>query len=403
MLLANALAGRTGHMLNERELVALLRRRAFIAPAGALEGDANLRIARVDRRNQNYRIQGVGARDLFVKQGISTGAAGSMAREAAVYEWLARPSVQARAGQSLVRYLGHDAAARVLVLEVLPDAEDLQAYHLRTRRLPVGLAARLGATLGALHAATRLGGATSARPAHAGPVAPVHAARPWVFHLPRPEVEILREASAVGLKVIRLLQRAPLFAREFTRLSSEWDAQSLIHGDMKLANCLTHGAGPRRELKLVDWEFGGLGDPRWDVASVLGSYLALWVLSIPMPRSEQPDLLISEARFPLAAIKRTTRTFVRSYLAGSVDASAVPSAASLPAWLRTTVQMTGAHLVQTAYEHAASASDLTASILTLVQVALNVLDRPEHAAADLLGLDLASPASPSAGMSPPPA
>jgi len=384
-------------MLNERELVALLRRRAFIAPAGALEGDADLRIARVDRRNQNYRVQGVGARDLFVKQGISAGAAGSMAREAEVYEWLAAPSVQARVGQSLVRYLGHDAAARVLVLEVMPDAEDLQTYHLRTRRLPVGLAARLGATLGALHAATRLGGERSA---HAPSLVP-DAARPWVLQLPRPEVGILREASAVGLKVVRLLQRAPLFAQEFTRLSSEWDAQSLIHGDLKLANCLTGGAARRRELKLVDWEFGGLGDPRWDVASVLGSYLALWVLSIPIPKPERPDLLISEARFPLAAIRRTTGTFVRSYLDSHVDAAPVLSAASLPAWLRATVRMTAAHLVQTAYEHAASASELTAPILTLVQVALNVLDRPEHAAAELLGLDLAPPPSPSASMSPP--
>jgi len=285
----------------------------------------------------------------------------------------------------------------VLVLEVMPDAEDLQAYHLRTRRLPVGLAARLGATLGALHAATRPDGEGSA---HAPSRVPV-AARPWVLQLPRPEVGILREASAVGLKVVRLLQRAPLFAQEFTRLSSEWDAQSLIHGDLKLANCLTRRAARPPELKLVDWEFGGLGDPRWDVASVLGSYLALWVLSIPIPSPERPDLLISEARFPLAAIKRMTGTFVRSYLAGTVDAAPVLSAASLPAWLRATVQMTAAHLVQTAYEHAASASELTAPILTLVQVALNVLDRPEQAAAELLGLDLAPPPSPSASMSPP--
>jgi hypothetical protein len=379
-------------MLNEQELVALLRRHALVAPADALEGNGDLRIVRVDRRNQNHRIQGGGAGDLFVKQGISAGASGSMAREAAVYEWLAHPSVQARAGQSLIRCLGHDAAARVLILEALPDAEDLQAYHLRTRRLPVGLAGRLGATLAGLHAATRLEGEASAR---AASMEGVLAAVPWVCRLPRPEVGILREASAVNLKVLRLLQRAPLFERELTRVSSEWCAESLIHGDMKLANCLTHGAGPRRRLKLVDWEFGGLGDPRWDVASVLGSYLALWVFSIPMPSPERPDLLLSEAQFPLPGIKRTTRTFLGSYLG-----AAAPSAALLSAWLRATVRMTGAYLVQTAYEHAASASELTAPILTLVQLALNIFDRPERAAADLLGLDLGAQPPPSAAVEP---
>ena len=379
-------------MLSERELVALLRRHALVAPAAALEGDADLRITRVDRRNQNHRIQGAGAFDLFVKQGSSAGGAGTMAREAAVYEWLAHPSVQARAGQALIRCLGHDAAARVLILEALPGAEDLQAYHLRTRRLPVGLAARLGATLAAVHAATHLGGEGSAR---APSVEEVHAALPWVFRLPRPEIAILREASAVNLKIIRLVQSTPLFARELTRISSEWRAESLIHGDMNLANCLTYGEGPRRRLKLVDWEFGGLGDPRWDVASVLGSYLALWVFSIPMPSPERPDLLISEAQFPLAAIRSTTRTFVDSYL-GAARSSAAP----LPAWLRATVQMTGAHLIQTAYEHAASTSELTAPILTLVQVALNILDRPERAATDLLGLELGARPPPSAAWEP---
>lgn len=383
-------------MLSEREVVALLQRRAFIAPAGAGAGerDLDLQIARVDRRNQNYRIQGGDARDLFVKQGISTGGAGSIAREAIVYEWLARPAVQARAGQSLIRCLGHEAAARVLILEALPDAEDLEAHHLRTRRLPVRLAARLGATLGALHAVTRPGAAASARAASAEAV---RAVVPGVFRLPRPELGILREASAVNLKVIRLLQSEPLFGRELTRLSSEWRAESLIHGDLKLANCLTHGAGPRRGFKLVDWEFGGLGDPRWDVASVLGSYLALWVLSIPMPHPERPELLISEAQFPLAAIKRATRTFVASYTgAAAPSCVAAPSAAALSAWMRAVVQMTGAHLVQTAYEHAAAASELGAPILALVQLALNVLGRPERAATELLGLDLAPQSSPSA-------
>jgi hypothetical protein len=56
---------------------------------------------------------------------------------------------------------------------------------------------------------------------------------------------ILREASAVGLKVIRLLQRAPSFAQEFTRISSEWHAQSLIHGGSPIACSRASAASAR--------------------------------------------------------------------------------------------------------------------------------------------------------------
>jgi hypothetical protein len=119
------------------------------------------------------------------------------------------------------------------------------------------------------------------------------------------------------------------------------------------------------------------------VASVLGSYLTLWVCSIPMPKPEQPGLLASSARFPLPRIQEAMRTFLQSY----VEAAGLDPEHASP-WLHTTVQMTGAHLIQTAYEHASAAGELVAQILTLVQLALNVLDRPEHASRDLIGMDV---------------
>jgi Ser/Thr protein kinase RdoA (MazF antagonist) len=370
-------------VLNERELIDLLQRHALLTPAEVLDGD--FKITRVDRRNQNYRVESDGERDLFIKQGSTAAAIGSMAQEAAVYELLAKPPIDQHAGKYLTRYLGHDPSARVLILRALPGAEDLHEYHLRTRRFPTRLASELGSGLGTLHRATRF--LADARP-DARSVSPV---RPWVCGLPSPELGLLREASAINLKLIRMLQKEPAFAREFAELSSEWRTESLIHGDVKLDNCLTYRARPKngtRGLKLVDWEFAGLGDPRWDVASVFSGYLALWVFSIPMPRPERPDLKAGDAQFPLTTIKSTLRSFFESY----VDAAAL-SPATIPAWLQTAVRMAGARLVQSAYEYAAGASELFAPVLTLLQLALNVLKRPERAAADLLGIQTASQTS----------
>jgi Ser/Thr protein kinase RdoA (MazF antagonist) len=370
-------------VLNERELIDLLQRHALLTPAEVLDGD--FKITRVDRRNQNYRVESDGERDLFIKQGSTAAAIGSMAQEAAVYELLAKPPIDQHAGKYLTRYLGHDPSARVLILQALPGAEDLHEYHLRTRRFPTRLASELGTGLGILHRTTRF---LADQPPDARSVTPV---RPWVCGLPSPELGLLREASAINLKLIRMLQNEPVFAREFAELSSEWRTESLIHGDVKLDNCLTHRARAKSGtpgLKLVDWEFAGLGDPRWDVASVFSDYLALWVFSIPMPRPERPDLKACDAQFSLATIKSTLRSFFESY----VDAAAL-NPATVPAWLQTAVRMASGRLVQTAYEYAAGASELFAPVLTLLQLALNVLKRPERAAADLLGIPIASQTS----------
>jgi hypothetical protein len=48
--------------------------------------------------------------------------------------------------------------------------------------------------------------------------------------------------------------------------------------------------------------------------------------------------------------------------------------------------MAGARLVQTAYEYAAGANELTAPVLALLQLAANILERPDHAQVDLFGI-----------------
>ena len=357
-------------------LVELLSRRALLNPAALLDGE--LRITRIDRRNQNYRIEGTGGRELFVKRGTASGLTGTLEREAAIYQLLGKPPFTTDFARYLPSLLGYDSVARVLILECLPNAEDLQAYHLRSGRFPDRLATALGTGLASLHRSTRRL-ATTRRDDSPKLV------RPTVFNLAAPRIEVLREASAVNLNVIRIVQKHALFLREFAQLSSEWRTDSLIHGDVKLSNCLGYRKSPKGRVhgvKWIDWEFAGLGDPRWDVGSVFTSYLALWVCSIPIPRSDKPELLLDSARISLATVQRNLRCFIRSYL----EAAALETP-SVRAWISSCVRMAGARLVQTAYEFAAGASELTAPVLTLLQMALNVLERPERAAIELLGLD----------------
>jgi aminoglycoside phosphotransferase (APT) family kinase protein len=371
-------------MLNEQTLIDYLARRGLVTPAALLDGDVV--ITRTDRRNHNYRVAGA-TRDLFIKQGARATTIGTVAREAATYELLSLAGMPSILGKYLVQCLGYDAAEGVLILEAIARAEDLHAYHMRCGRFPDRVAVELGAGLALLHHVMR-------PLAHARmDDAPPHV-RPTVFTLGAPDMSILREASAVNLKVIRLVQEHHVFNRELPRLAAEWQSESFIHGDVKLANCLTYRTregGRVYGIKWVDWEFAGLGDPRWDVGSLLSDYLALWVFSIPIPRSDEPDRMLDSARFPLSRIQRVFQRFLASYLRarslGSADAAT---------WTLTAIRMAGARLVQTAYEYAAGANELTAPVVALLQLAANILECPDRAQVDLFGIcnDPAPPQAP---------
>lgn len=48
-----------------------------------------------------------------------------------------------------------------------------------------------------------------------------------------------------------------------------WLDRCLIHGDIRRENWVACQAARRIELKVLDWEFAGSGDPAWDIGSVL--------------------------------------------------------------------------------------------------------------------------------------
>ncbi len=84
------------------------------------------------RRNRNFKVIRQGAPGLFVKQmrDMQTDAMLTLKREAACYE-LARDIPElARIMPRLVRY---DERRHTIVLELLPDAESLLAYHARNK------------------------------------------------------------------------------------------------------------------------------------------------------------------------------------------------------------------------------------------------------------------------------
>lgn len=186
---------------------------------------------------------------------------------------LAHEVIVAKAAARLLGPKGARLAPRVLAVEdgiiVSEWLDGHETLHALLERSEAGEAQRAdhwGTALALLHGASRptLPPAMSAIP------------RPWEM-----TPQIMTSLPAAGLEIVARLQTIAGIPEALDELAATAPSAVFVHGDAKLDNAMW---GPRGELRLVDWELGGLGDSRWDLGSALGDYLARWIASAQIER-----------------------------------------------------------------------------------------------------------------------
>jgi hypothetical protein len=276
----------------------------------------------------------------------------------------------------LSRFFDYDADEHLLILELVPDAVTVWERHLRLGRFPVWLGAEMGRALSMLHGSygmEKLTGEGDLRlPSDPVPTLSLH----------RPLLRYIGEASGANLKLFEIMQRFPRFGEELDRMRAEWQPRCLVHGDIKWDNLLVaRGERGESRLKVVDWELARVGEPCWDVGSVFGDYLGFWLASIPITGEEPPDRFLQLARYPIAKMQPAISAFWKAYAAGMQLTTEEQDK-----WLLRSVRYAAARLLQTAYEQSALTLRLTGNVICLLQLSLNILQRPADAAASLLGI-----------------
>ncbi|HEX3393775.1 MAG TPA: phosphotransferase [Acidimicrobiales bacterium] len=359
-------------MLADAEIVPYLIEQGLVSARSVVAGDVVL--TTVSRRNRSCKVTCAEGPSYFVKQGVDDERRATVAREAAVHRHLERDPTMA--GYLPEVYLVDDDSS-VFVSELCGAGEDVREGQVRSSRFSLLQPRSLGqalARLGDVRATAELRTVLGAGPAWS----------PWVLSLHRPRPELLRQSSAAGIDLVRMIQGFPVLTDHFDLLREEWTASSPVHGDLKAENCIPvakPGSTRRTRLKIVDWECATMGDPAWDVGSAFADYLAFWVRSIPVAARASPGQFLDVARHPLARMQGPMGIFWSSYAA---TARIAPPAAE--ALLLRSVRHAAARLVQSAFEQLQAAPALTAHAVCMVQLALNMLERPAQAGAHLLGV-----------------
>jgi Ser/Thr protein kinase RdoA (MazF antagonist) len=349
-------------MLEQSDIAQYLLSLGLVKPRVVVEEDFT--VVDASRRNCVF-LAATRAGPTYVVKQATPQSAGTLAHEAAVLRVLAGTRELAGRVPTVVR---HEPGAARLVLSTPVGGRDWSSHHDAGRfpRIPARL---LGRMLAALHGL----------PADRVEEPPPGLDRMWGLSLPEPSYELLLDLSAGARDLVGRLQASRELCRRLEELRDAGSDGALVHGDLRWDNCLALAApGSRRRTRvlLVDWELAGPGAAGFDVGTVLAEYLRVWVGSIPIVEPGDPGRLVALARHPLRRMQPAMEAFWSAYRLASWR----------PPTLRRVVELAAVRLLQTAVERAQGLATPSAHVVTLVQVADNMLRHPEDAAANLLGL-----------------
>lgn len=282
-------------------------------------------------------------------------------REAAIFQLAAEVSWAKAIRPFLPRLQLYDPGVHALVTARLPYDTGLDCLRRQDVR-PDTFGRRLGLALAKVHVElpqrNASGGLLSER-------------LPWILDLDSAAIEDT-QLPAVH-RLLKLIEREPGLVAAITGLKQDWQGTSLIHGDAKLDNVLVR-MGQRPHVWFVDWAFSGIGDPAWDVGTLIHSCLVLWLHGIGFSRDRPFDEAIEHASIPLP----TARAFISALLAAYEHEKRFTEGAAM-AFARRAFLFAGAALVQTAVAAARVKEELTPRQLAVVQTAMHLLADPEDA------------------------
>jgi hypothetical protein len=346
-------------------------------------------IVELGRRNRNFMVLRPDAGSLFVKQvpAVIPETVLSFRREAACAQLAHGSGGDSALWNVTPRLRRFDAVRHVLVYEGFAPSESLTALVRRTG-VPAGMAAALARTLAACHVET-------ARPGALVPVASsLPADVPWVFTMGEKAEMVMPAMSGGCRQVVDAIRGTPELLYGLAAMSTGWRRVALMHGDVKWDNVMVTGAPDgERELRLIDWELADLGDPLWDVAGMLCSFLQHWMLNVPQEHLANPLAPGVPAPVPLDTVRRLCAEFWGAYAAATRAELPLSDELGLLAG-----RLTGARMVLLAFELLQSAPAMTPHAALAVQLGRYLVADPRGGMADLLGISTdAAPAPAPAG------
>jgi hypothetical protein len=346
-------------MLSEAGAARLLLDAGLLSAADI--GEGGLTIIRLGRRNCNIRVVRADGTGFLIKQARNDTTAHSVRNEV---RFLQSDFDELRI--YVPHIVHHDSRLRVIVTELIRPPAAGGAPR-SWKEVAAAQVEELGRAIAITHG-TRSGiqieGST-----------PI----PRGISLFRPGLDFFRDLTPANIRLISAIQHDRPLCDLLSSLEVSWQSSNLIHGDLKFDNVVFRDI--EGAIVLVDWEFAGLGDPHWDLGSILADLLHAWLIDVVTHGIEANDHDNEKSEMALFdRISFLCNTFLRSYCANAgkkYDAQFADECLGFSA----------ARLLQTAFEASQNRAEPDLYSVKAVQMAANLAVRRKELARHLWEAD----------------
>jgi thiamine kinase-like enzyme len=353
--------------LTEKNIHHYLLDKGFLNPKKLIEGDYTLESYR--SRNSIFKVYQKTGSSLFVKQLTESTPQNAylMQKEATAHYLIQHTDFYKNTRKFTSGLKGYDPSNQVIVTQLFPFAKDLFEVILENKGFSILHAQKIAEILHSFHQ----------------PIEEILKSNsslqffnkqlPWILTIGDPQFSANNAKNSVISKILSY----PDFVDNIGRLRSEWKSTSLIHGDIKWMNFVST---TEDELKLIDWEIANIGDPLWDVAGLLQSYLSSWIFSYDN-NNLQHQKREEESYISIPSMQKGIQNFWKEYVQLQNYSEEEASIA-----LNTSTRMAAARLLQTAFEANTQGPKLFPNTVRAIQLSQNIFNHPEQMISELFGL-----------------
>ena len=307
--------------------------------------DSTVRIHGADRRNRNFVVQVNDRHGLFVKLAKQLDAVASVANEAKILALLA--AAWGASDRCFPELVLEDEGHRMIVTRFI-SGRHLSPSRRGWETFRTGDMHQLGCTIAQVH---RLPPPETGRSKWL----------PTGLLLHKPTLSLLRNASMANIRLIQAIQANAGLCRLLDAARAGWRSRRLIHGDLKFDNLCVATEDEAERFVLFDWELACRGDPGWDVGSVLGELLRLWLVE------GETTVPVAEAETSLDRFAALVRAFLDGYASVIVIDDVFIAAA---------IRLAVVRLLQTAFEALQFSTHIHRTGAVALQMACNIAERP---------------------------
>jgi thiamine kinase-like enzyme len=286
-----------------------------------------------------------------------------------------------------------DVNNSILIVKYLDDHQNLGEFYGQENIFATEIASSIGSIIATIHSQTINNRSYKDFFGYSDSNPSPKLTQRMASGLARITPEIFGTVPADGLKFFALYQRYDSLGKAIAQLNESFQPSCLTHNDLKLNNILiaandqlalaNNDSNSQVELKLIDWERSGWGDPAFDLGTVIGSYLIIWLQSLIVSRSMAIDESLRLATIPLEVLQPSLAALTKTY------ATCFPEIVEHdPKFWQKVMQFAGLALIQSIQSTLQYQKAFNNTGICMLQVAKALLCNPTSSIKSVLGIEI---------------